>query len=332
LPEAERFGRIRDMKIVALDGHPMNPGDNSWKPLEELGQLVVHARTAPGEVVARANGAEVIVTNKVPLPREVLEKLPDLRFITVSATGFNIVDVSAARERGIPVSNVPGYSSDAVAQHTFALLLELTHRTGRHSCLVHRGDWVASPDFSFWEGTLTELAGKTLGLIGFGDIGRRVGRIALAFGMKIKVHTRTRRDPFAGEYFAWAGLDEIFEEADVISLHCPQTPETTNLVSAERLRRMKPVAFLINTARGGLVVEADLAEALRAGRLAGAAVDVVSVEPMQKDNPLLQCPNCIITPHLAWATLEARQRLMRATADNIAAFQRGEPIHVVNAR
>jgi glycerate dehydrogenase len=318
------------MKIVALDGHAMNPGDNPWKPVEALGDLTVYPRTDDAELLDRAAGAAAIVTNKASLSRETIEKLPDLRFIAVTATGYNIVDVGAARERGIPVSNVPGYSSNSVAQHTFALLLELTNRVGEHSVSVHGGDWVRSPDFAYWLTPVSELAEKTFGIVGFGDIGRRVARIALAFGMRVMVCSRTRKDPADSEHFAWAELDELASGADVISLHCPQTSDTAGMIDGAFLRRMKPSAFLINTARGGLVVEQDLAEALRAGRLAGAAVDVVSAEPMRVENPLLGCPNCIVTPHLAWASLEARRRLMRATVENIAAFQRGAPVNVVN--
>ncbi|MEX2381844.1 MAG: D-2-hydroxyacid dehydrogenase [Opitutales bacterium] len=318
------------MKIIALDGHSLNPGDNRWEPVEALGDLTVYPRSRNKEVLERAAGAEVIIANKVPLPREVIENLPALRFITISATGYNIVDIDAARERGIPVSNVPGYSSDSVAQHTFALLLELTNQTGDHDASVQRGEWTRCPDFAYWLRSIPELAGKTIGIIGFGDIGRRVARIALAFGMNVLAHSRTRKDPLADEKFGWADLDELAARADVVSLHCPQTPETAGMIDAAFLKRMKPSAYLINTARGGLVVERDLANALREGRLAGAAVDVVSAEPMREDNPLLGCPNCIVTPHLAWATLEARQRLMRVTAENIAAFQCGEPVNVVN--
>lgn len=318
------------MKITALDGHALNPADNSWEPVEELGDLTVYPRSDGKEVLERAAGAAVIITNKVPLSRDLIAKLPDLRFIAISATGYNIVDIEAARERGIPVSNVPGYGSDSVAQATFALLLELTNRTGDHNASVQKGEWSRSPDFAYWLNPISELAGKTIGIVGFGDIGRRVARIALAFGMKVLAHTRTRRDPLADPMFGWADLDDIAAETDVISLHCPQTPETERMIDTAFLMKMKRSAFLINTARGGLVVEQDLADALRDGQLAGAAVDVVSVEPMREDNPLLGCPNCIVTPHLAWATLEARQRLMRTTAENIAQFQRGEPINVVN--
>lgn len=318
------------MKIVALDGYTMNPGDNAWGPVDALGELVVYPRTHHDEIRLRADGAAVVITNKVPLSREMISDLPDLKFIAVSATGYNIVDVEAARERGIPVSNVPGYSSDSVAQHTFALLLELTNHVGRHSASVHSGEWINSPDFAYWVASIPELAGKTIGIVGFGEIGRRVARIATAFGMKVLVHSRTHRDALAEDSCAWAELDELAERADVVSLHCPQTPETVGMIDADFLGRMKASAFLVNTARGGLVVERDLAEALRAGRLAGAAVDVVSAEPMREENPLLGCPNCLITPHVAWASLEARQRLMRVTAENIAAFQSGKPIHVVN--
>ena len=318
------------MKIVALDGHTMNPGDNPWEPVEALGELVVYPRTHADEILERATGATVIITNKIPLSRDLIGSLESLRFISVSATGYNNVDVEAARERGITVSNVPGYSSDSVAQQTFALLLELTNQAGRHNESVHRGEWIRCPDFAYWKSSIPELAGKTIGIVGLGDIGRRVARISSAFGMKVLAHSRTRKEPARDEQFMWVGLEELAARVDFLSLHCPQTQETSGMINARFLSRMKPSAFLINTARGGLVMEDDLAEALRAGRLAGAAVDVLSEEPMRESNTLLGCPNCIITPHLSWASLEARQRLMKVTAENIAAFKGGQPIHVVN--
>lgn len=317
------------MKIVALDGHTLNPGDNPWEPVEALGDLTVYPRTAGSEILDRAAGATVLITNKTPLSREVIACLPELRFVTVSATGYDIIAIDAARERGIPVSNVPGYSSDSVAQHTFALLLEMTNQAGNHNDSVQSGDWVSNPDFSYWKASIPELSGKTLGIIGCGDIGQRVARIASAFGMNVLLHSRTRRE-FPATNWAWVKLDELAQRSDFVSLHCPQTAATSGIINADFLARMKPASFLINTARGGLVVERDLAEALRTGHLAGAALDVVAVEPMRADNPLLRCPNCIITPHLAWASLEARQRLMQKTAENIAAFQQGQLIHVVN--
>jgi glycerate dehydrogenase len=318
------------MNIVILDGYTMNPGDNPWDPVAKLGSLAIYDRTAPDEIIARSAEAEVLVTNKVELTGERIAALPRLRFIAVTATGFNIVDTAAARERGIPVSNVPAYSSAGVAQQVFALLLECTNRVGLHDEAVQAGEWTACPDFSFTKSPLVELAGKSIGIFGFGDIGRRVGRIAHAFGMEVLACSRRQVNfPDYGP-FRWVDRETLFREADVVTLHAPQTAETAGMVNKSLLSLMKRSAFLINTARGGLVVEKDLADSLNEGRLAGAAVDVVSREPIQAGNPLLGARNCFITPHLAWATLAARRRLMAKTAENIAAFQRGEPINVVN--
>jgi glycerate dehydrogenase len=317
------------MRIVVLDGHTLNPGDNPWTDVEALGDLTVYDRTAPGQAVERAAEAEVVLTNKTPLPRGVLDRLPRLRFISVLATGYNVVDVEAARERGIPVSNVPTYGTESVGQFVFALLLELCHHVARHGELVRRGEWAQQPDFCFWATPQVGLAERRMGIVGFGRIGRRVGELAHAFGMAVSAH-----DPLPGpapgyEPFDWRTVEEVVAEADVVSLHCPQTDENPGMVGARLLGLMKPGAFLINTARGGLVNEADLAAALNAGRIAGAAVDVVSEEPIRPDNPLLAARNCLITPHIAWATLGARRRLMRVTAENIAAFLAGRPINVV---
>ncbi len=313
--------------IVVLDGHTLNPGDNPWDAVAVHGRLTIYDRTAEPLVVERALSADIVLTNKTPLPVTVLEQLPALRFIGVLATGYNIVDVAAARRRGIPVSNVPEYGTDSVAQHVFALLLELCHRVGEHDAAVRNGEWTASPDFCFWKEPPIELAGLTIGIIGWGRIGRRVAAIARAFGMQViaggGAHTSTDDVPRAS-------VEEVFARSDVISLHCPLTTENTGFVNRALLRRMKPGAFFINTARGGLVDEAALAAALTAGELAGAAVDVVSAEPMRADNPLLGARNCIITPHLAWGSLAARRRLIAQTADNVAAFVSGRPINVVN--
>ena len=318
------------MKIVVLDGHTLAADGNSWAALEQFGAVEVHARSTPDEVPARARGAGVLITNKAPIPADVIEQSPELRFIGVTATGFDCVDVAAARRRGIPVANVPEYGTDSVAQFTFALLLELCHRAGLHADAVRAGEWARSPDFSFWQTAQVELAGKTIGLVGFGRIGRRVGELAHAFGMAVLAHGRSRPAPPDYRPFAWVGLDELFTRADVISLHCPLTAETAGLVNRERLRLVVPSAFLVNTARGGLVIEEDLTEALNAGRLAGAAVDVVSREPIQPNNPLLAARNCLITPHIAWATREARRRLLEATVANVANFLAGRPTNVVN--
>jgi glycerate dehydrogenase len=318
------------MKIVVLDGYTLAADGNSWDGLGRLGAVEVHDRSTPAEVAARARAAAVLVTNKAPVPAEVLDQAPGLRLIAVSATGYDCVDVAAAGRRGVLVCNVPEYGTDSVAQLTFALLLELCHHVGLHADAVRAGDWARSPDFSFWRSPLVELAGKTLGVVGFGRIGRRVGELARAFGMTLLAHGGARPGAPAAVPCAWAGLDELFARSDVISLHCPLTPETAGLVDRARLRLVKPGAFLLNTSRGGLVGEADLAAALNEGRLAGAAVDVVTQEPIRHDNPLLTARNCLITPHIAWATREARRRLLEATQANVANFLAGTPTNVVN--
>jgi glycerate dehydrogenase len=319
------------MKIVVLDGYTLNPqGDNPWDEIEKLGELIVHDRSGPDQIVERARPAEIVLTNKAPLSGETLEQLPRLRFISVLATGHNIVDAMAARQRNIPVSNIPVYGTDSVAQYTFALLLELCHRVERHDRAVRQGGWARAGEFSFWETPLVELAGKTMGIVGFGRIGQRVGELAHAFGMRVMAYAPRPKPQPGYAPFAFRELREVFAGADVVSLHCPQTPENTGFVNRELLELMKPTAFFINTARGGLVNEKDLAEALERGRPGAAAVDVVSAEPIRPDNPLLKTPNLIITPHLAWATVEARRRLMKMTAQNIRAFLEGEPINVVN--
>ncbi len=318
------------MKIVVLDGYTLNSGDNPWDAVARWGELLVFDRSPAEEVVARAAGAQVLVVNKTLVRKEALERLPELKFITLSATGYDCVDVEAAGKKGVLVSNVPIYGTDSVAQHTLALLLELCHHVGRHDEAVKAGQWAESPDWCFWRTPLIELRGKTLGLVGFGRIGRRVGELAHALGMSVLAHDPIKSPQPGYEPFAWAELDEIFEKSDVVSIHCPQTAENAGFVRADLLRLMKPTAFLLNASRGGLVNEADLAAALDEGRLAGAAVDVVSIEPIRPDNPLLKARNVILTPHLAWATKEARQRLMQATAENIEAFVKGKPINVVN--
>ncbi len=319
------------MRIVVLDGHTMNPGDNPWDELAALGDLEVYERSAPDEIIERARGACIVVTNKAPLDAHVLEALPDLRFIAVTATGFNVVDVDAAAARGIPVSNVPVYGTESVAQFTLALLLELVSRVGEHDRAVHEGAWAAAPDFCFWRAPLVELAGRTFGIVGLGAIGRRVGALAHALGMTVLATGRPGSAPGQpdGLPVGWCTTDELFVRSDVVSLHCPLTPENAGLVDRERLARMKPGALLLNTARGALVDEAALADALAHGVIAGAAVDVASTEPISADNPLLRAPNCIITPHIAWATLAARRRLMQTTVENVRAFLAGAPIHVV---
>ena len=317
------------MKIVLLDAHTANPGDVSWQPLEALGTCVVHPRTPVAETVARCAGAQAVITNKAPLTREMLAALPDLKYIGVTATGYNIVDVAAARERGIIVTNVPGYSTPAVAQLVFALLLELTNHVGHHARSVADGRWAACPDFCYWDQPVIELAGRTLGVVGYGDIGAAVARIGVAFGMRVLASRREWKSPPPDGIEA-ATTDEIFARSDAISLHCPLTEATRHLVGERTLGLMKPGAFLLNTGRGPLVDEQALAEALNAGRIAGAGLDVLSVEPPSAGNPLIGARNCLITPHIGWASREARVRLIAQTAANLQAFLDGNPINVVS--
>ena len=314
-------------KIVVLDGFTLNPGDLDWRALEEIGEVTVYARTPLAETVARAAGAEIVLTNKAPVSAAHLAELPALRYIGVLATGFNIVDVAAARARGIVVANVPGYGTASVAQHVFALILELAQRTGHHAQTVREGRWSASEDFCYWDFPLLELAGRTLGIVGYGAIGQAVAEIGRAFGMRVLASTRTPRVAPGVEF---GSVEEVFRQADVVTLHCPLTPETQGLVHTGRLAGMKRGAFLINTGRGALVVERDLAAALESGQIAGAGLDVLSVEPPSVDNPLLTARNCLITPHIAWATGAARVRLMGIAVANVRAFLAGRPEHVVN--
>jgi glycerate dehydrogenase len=318
------------VKIVVLDGRTLAPEREAWSGLGRFGDLVYHDVSMPDEVAARAAGATILVTNKTPLGQDLLDSLPELRFITVLATGFDCVDIVAARRRGIPVSNVPVYGTDTVAQYVFALLLEMCHHVALHAEAVKAGQWSRQPDFSLRKTRLRELVGKTMGIVGFGRIGRRTGELARAFGMNVLACGHRGTTAVADSAAVSCQLDELFARSDVISLHCPLTPETVGLVNRERLALVKPDALLINTARGGLIVEEDLAEALNAGKLAGAAVDVVSTEPIRPDNPLRSAKNCLVTPHIAWATDEARGRLMETTVANVAAFLAGKPINVVN--
>jgi glycerate dehydrogenase len=318
------------MRIVVLDGYTVNPGDNPWDRVAALGEMTVYDRTPVEEIVSRAAGADIVLTNKTSLGEEALAKLPHLKFISVLATGYNVVDLQAARRHGIPVSNVPEYSTPAVAQHVFACLLAWFHRVELHDGLVHDGEWTRSRDFCFWKVSPAELAGKRMGIVGFGRIGRRVGELAHAFGMDVLACSRSRGKAPGYRPFEWRTLDQVFAESDVVSLHCPQTADNAGVVNRELLGRMKPTALFVNMARGGLVNEMDLADALNEGRIAGAVLDVLTKEPPGEDNPLLRARNCLITPHMAWAALEARRRLMGITADNIAAFIAGSPVNVVN--
>ena len=313
--------------IVVLDGFTANPGDLSWDGLKTLGNCEIFERTPPGQVVERAKESEIILTNKAIVNAAAIEALPKLRYIGVLATGYNVVDIEAARKRGIVVANVPAYSTMSVAQATFALLLELTNRVGLHDRRVHNGDWVSSRDFCFWEGTFTELAGLKIGIIGFGTIGKAVAGIATAFGMEVLTTTRTGK-PVDGARSV--DLETLLAESDVISLHCPLTEATKHFINDKRLAAMKPSALLINTSRGPLVDEAALASALNESRIAGAGLDVLSTEPPAAINPLLNAKNCIITPHVAWATRSARQRLIATAVDNVRAFLAGENRNVVN--
>jgi glycerate dehydrogenase len=316
------------VKIVVIDGHTLNPGDLSWSGLERLGKCVIYERTAPHEIVPRLGDAEIVLTNKAVLSREQIFALPKLRYIGVTATGFNIVDVAAARERGIPVCNVPAYGTRSVAQMTFALLLELTQRVGHHAQTVRDGRWSASPDFCYWDFPLIELDGLVMGIVGMGRIGRAVAELSRALGMRVIASSRSKRGTEGG--IEYVDLDQLFARSDVVSLHCPLIAETKHLVNAERLAKMKPSAFLLNTSRGPLVDESALATALNQGRIAGAGLDVLSIEPPPLRNPLFEAKNCFITPHIAWATRAARARLMDTSVANIEAFLRGSPMNVVN--
>ncbi|MCZ2079702.1 MAG: D-2-hydroxyacid dehydrogenase [Bryobacteraceae bacterium] len=318
------------MKIVILDGYCLNPGDLSWDALRELADLEIHDRTPASRVVERAQGAEAVFTNKTPLPRDVLRQLPDLRYIGVLATGYNIVDVAAAREAGITVTNIPTYGTASVAQFAFALLLELCHHVGAHAAAVRAGEWSTNPDWCFWKTPLVELSGKTMGIVGFGRIGRQVGRIADAMGMKVIASDKVRENSPGYDGFCWVEVDDLLVNADVVSLHCPLLAATEGIVAKERLRKMKRSSLLINTSRGPLVNDHDLAQALNEGWIAGAGLDVLSIEPPAAENPLLQAKNCIVTPHIAWATREARSRLLDQTVDNFRAFVSGDPKNVVS--
>ncbi len=318
------------MRIVVLDGYTLNPGDLSWDRLAELGDLAVYERTPADLITTRAAEAEVILTNKTPLSAETIAALPHLQYIGVLATGYNVVAVAACREQEIVITNVPGYSTASAAQMAFALLLEHCQRVGAHSNAVLAGEWSRQKDFCFWLHPLTELAGLTMGIIGMGQIGQRVGTIAQAFGMQVIAHSRTHPEPPPLSNMAWGSLETVLKQADVVSLHCPLTDVTEGLINRERLRLMKPTSFLINTARGGLLVDQDVAAALNNDEIAGAGLDVLAaVEPPQADNPLLAAKNVIITPHIAWAAKASRQRLMETAVANVAAWVAGQPENTV---
>lgn len=318
------------MKLVILDGFALNPGDLSYDIYRQFGEVTIYDRTdSEAEAIQRIGDSQIVILNKTPITQSLLDACPSIRMICVQATGYNVVDCQAARRRGIPVCNVPSYGTAAVSQFTIALLLEICHKIGFHDQLVHQGEWVNSPSFCFWRSHQMELAGKTLGIIGFGRIGRATAALAKAFGMKILTHSRSQ----CAEGLALAeyvDLDTLLQRSDVVSLHCPLFPETAKLINTQTIAKMKDGAILLNTSRGGLVDEVALAKALTEGKLRAAAVDVVSTEPMTADNPLLTAPNCIITPHMAWAPVESRQRLLDCTVENIRSFLNGTPQNVVN--
>ena len=321
------------MKIVILDGYTENPGDISWAPFEKLGELVVYDYTAPSEIFERLSGVSVCLTNKTCFPKEVLEKLPDLKYIGCLSTGFNVVDVEYCKEHGITVTNIPEYATFATAQMTIALLLEIANKVGHHSDLVHEGVWTKGRDFCFWDGDLTELYGKTLGLFGFGKIASRVSRIASALGMNVLACRRseiTEEMKKADPQVTFVNEETLWKESDVISFHCPLTPATTGLVNAEVIAKMKDGVILLNTSRGPVLDEAAVASALRSGKIAALGADVVSVEPIRENNPLLSAPNTYLTPHIAWAPKETRLRLMDVAADNLSSSLKGSPVNVVS--
>ncbi len=318
------------MKIVVLDGYTLNPGDLNWEGIEALGELVVYERTPSDLIIERSSGAEIVFTNKTPLDEAFFKHNPDVRYVGILATGYNIVDTKAASDHGVVVTNVPGYGTPSVAQMTFALILELCNRVQRHSDSVQQGKWSESPDFCYWDYPLVELSGKTIGIVGFGSIGSKVGDIASAFGMKILAADQEHTDQSYRQHFSWSDIPELLSNADIVSLHCPLTPDTHGLINMQNLGLMKPSAFLINTSRGPLIVEQDLADALNQKRIAGAGLDVLGVEPPAKDNPLLSARNCLITPHIAWASNEARQRLMDITVNNLKVFLDGGIVNKVN--
>ncbi len=315
------------MKIIVVDGYTLNPGDLSWKELEKLGEVVIHDRTAEHQLPERCRDADVILTNKAPISEKLIALIPGLKLISVTATGYNIVDIEAARKRNIPVCNVPAYGTASVAQHTIALILELANRVGMNSASVRKGDWQRSDDFCYTRGSLTELHGKTMGIVGFGKIGQQVCRIATALGMKVIYNSRTKKETSEATY---VDLETLCKSSDVVSLHCPLTKSNNQFINRGLLNLMKPTAWLVNTSRGQLINEADLAAALNNSQLAGAALDVLSVEPPKDDNPLLHAKNCIITPHTAWMSREARERILSITIQNINAFVSKNPIHVVS--
>lgn len=317
------------LKITVLDGYALNPGDLSWADVEKFGELTVYDRTPANLVTERIGDAGAVFTNKTIIDADVMDACPDMKFIGVLATGYNVVDVQAAKERGITVCNIPAYSTPSVAQHTFALLLDVCNHVSLHSDGVHSGKWTNCPDFCYWEKPLIELSGKTMGIIGFGRIGQAVGRIASAFGMNVLCSSRSRSCTDMPENCRYADLNEIFAKSDVITLHCPLHEGTQGIICRENIEKMKDGVIILNTGRGPLVVEQDLADALNSGKVYAAGLDVVCVEPMQADNPLLRAKNCIVTPHIAWAPIESRRRLMNIAVQNLEAWINGTPMNTV---
>jgi len=320
------------MKIVVLDGHTLNPGDLNWEGLKQYGELIVHQRTVyNSDIIIKTIGdAEIVFTNKTPLTKEILEKVPSVKYIGVLATGYNVVDTMAAKNLGIVVTNVPVYSTIAVAQLTMALILEMCHHVGDHNIEVKKGAWTNSLDFCFWNTPLIELEGKTLGIIGFGRIGQATAKLAQAFGLNILALANTPKPELENETCRYTALDNLLANSDIISLHCPLTESTSGIINKNNINKMKDGVLLVNTSRGGLIVDQDLADAINSRKIAYAAIDVASVEPINADNPLLKADNCIITPHIAWAPLESRTRLMNTTVENLGAFLKGKPQNVVN--
>jgi len=318
------------MRIVVLDGYTLNPGDLSWDHIQQLGDLLVFDRTPREKILERSQGAEIILTNKTPLDKQTLDQLPSLRYIGVLATGYNVIDIEAAHSNGVIVSNARSYGTSSVAQMTIALLLELCLHVQRHADAVKNGDWTSSKDWCFWNYPLIELSGKTMGIVGFGNIGQRVADLATAFDMRVVSTSRTQTDQSQRKNFEWKSFDELLKVSDVVSLHCPLTNDTKGLINLENLKKMKRSAFLINTSRGPLIEEKELSIALNEGLIAGAALDVLGSEPPVEDNPLLTTRNCIVTPHIGWATKESRMRLMQIVIENLQAFCDGNPKNIVN--
>ena len=318
------------MKIVILDGYTENPGDLSWQGFEALGDVQVYDRTPADQIVARIGDAQAVIVNKVPITAQTMDACPSIRYIGVLATGYNVIDVAAAKQRGIVVTNIPTYGTAAVAQMAFALLLEVCHHVAHHSDAVHEGRWEHNDDWCFWDYPLIELAGKTMGIIGFGRIGQNVGQIAQAFGMKVLAYDTYQNPALVSDTCRYAQLDEIFAASDVISLHCPLFDSTLGIINKDAIAKMKDGVIILNNSRGPLIVEQDLADALNAGKVYAAGLDVVSTEPIKGDNPLLKAKNCLITPHISWAPKESRQRLMDIAVANLKAFAEGAPVNVVN--